>query len=122
MLGLLYATPRSPEIDERKRRFNDIATFISQRGGWTTSVPGSHEVTFDALVGSALPAQLTALGYDVMKTGTSQRILAHAVAQRFEVSSSGALVSPTEGSTKPTSVIVTNAGIAVVEQFDLRMP
>jgi hypothetical protein len=38
------------------------------------------------------------------------------------MSSSGALVPPTEGSTRPVSVIVTNAGIAAVEQFDLRMP
>jgi hypothetical protein len=48
-------------------------------------------------------------------------ILAHPVAQRFEVSSSGALVAATEGSTRPVSVVVTSAGIATVEQFDLRM-
>jgi hypothetical protein len=55
-----------------------------------------------------------------VKTGTSERILPHAVPQRFEVSSSGALVPVTEGSTKPTTVTVTNAGIANVEQSDLR--
>jgi hypothetical protein len=55
-------------------------------------------------------------------TGESQRVLPHAVAQKFETSSSGALVPPTEGSTKPTSVIVTNAGIAVVDRYDLRTP
>jgi hypothetical protein len=70
-------------------------------------------------VGSPLPEQLTALGYIVTPTGTSQCVLPHAVAQKFEMSSSGALVAVTEGSTKPTSVVVTNAGIATVEQFDL---
>jgi len=84
-------------------------------------VPGSHEITFDALVGSALPEQLTAMGYVIEKIGTSERILSHAVAQKFETSSSGALVPVTEGSTKPVTVQVTNAGIATVEQFDLRM-
>ena len=79
-------------------------------------------MNFGALVGSAQPVQLTALGYIVEKIGTSERILPHAVAQRFEVSSSGALVAPTEGSTKPTTVTVTNAGIANVEQFELRLP
>ena len=79
-------------------------------------------MNFDALVGSALPSQLTTLGYSVEKIGESQRILPHAVAQRFEVSSSGALIPATEGSTKPTSMVVTNAGIATVEQYDLRMP
>ena len=77
---------------------------------------------FDALAGSPLPAQLTAMGYIVEKIGESQRILPHAVAQRFEVLSSGALVPVTEGSTKPVTVTFRNAGIAVVEQFDLRMP
>ena len=45
------------------------------------------------------------------KTGESQ-----------ETSSNRALIPTTEGSTKPVTVQVTNAGIAVVEQFDLRMP
>jgi hypothetical protein len=61
-------------------------------------------------------------GYIVEKIGESQRILPHAVAQKFEVSSSGALVRPTEGSTKPVSLIVTGAGVTSVEQFDLRLP
>jgi hypothetical protein len=122
LLTALLIAPRSPEIDERKKRFDDINAFISQRGGWTTSVPGAHEITFDALVGSPLPEQLAAMGYSVVMTGTTERILAHGVAQRFEMSSSGALVAPTEGSSRPVSVIVTNAGIATVEQYDLRMP
>ena len=86
------------------------------------SVPGARELRFEALPGSPLPDQFAALGYDVMKTGTTEGILAHPVAQRFEVSSSGALVAPTEGSTRPVSVVVTGAGLAVVEQYDLRMP
>jgi hypothetical protein len=61
------------------------------------SVPGDRAMRFDALVGSELPDQLAALGYIVEKTGTSERILAYAVAQRFETSSSGALVPTTEG-------------------------
>jgi hypothetical protein len=80
-----------------------------------SSVPGARELRFDALVGSPLPAQFTAMGYIVEKTGTSERILAHEVAQRFETSSSGALVPATEGSTKPVTVTVTNAGIAAVD-------
>jgi hypothetical protein len=37
-------------------------------------------------------------------------------------SNSGALVPATEGSTKPVTMTITNAGIATVEQYDLRMP
>jgi hypothetical protein len=54
--------------------------------------------------------------------GETQRILPHATAQKFEVSSSGAFIPATEGSTKPLALHVTNAGIAVVEQYDLRLP
>jgi hypothetical protein len=43
-----------------------------------------------------LPDQLTALGYIVEKIGTAERSLPHAVAERFETSSSGALIAPTE--------------------------
>ena len=62
-----------------------------------TSIPGARDLRSYALVGSPLPAQLTAMGYIVEKTCTSERILAHAVAHRFETSSSGALVPATEG-------------------------
>jgi hypothetical protein len=74
LLNQLLIAPRSPEIDERKRRFDDINAYISKHGGWTTSVPGSHEITFDALVGSPLPAQFTAMGYIVERIGTSERV------------------------------------------------
>jgi hypothetical protein len=48
--------------------------------------------------------------------------LPHAITQEFEVSSSGALVPVIQSSTKPVTVQVANAAIAVFEQFDLRMP
>jgi hypothetical protein len=80
----------------------DISTYISEHGGWATSVPGAREIRFDAPVGSPLPAQLTALGYIVEKTGAS--------------------ASCRKGSTKPVTTRVTHAGIAVVVQFNLRLP
>jgi hypothetical protein len=98
-----------------------INTHISEHGGWTTSVPG-REIRFEALAGSPLPAQLAALGYIVEKTGTSERILPHAVAQKFEVSSSRALIPATEGSTKAVTVTVTNAGVVKVCCFAIAMP
>jgi hypothetical protein len=55
-------------------------------------------------------------------TGQTQRILPHAIVEKFETSSSGALVTAAEGSTKPMTTRVTHAGIAIVDQFDLRLP
>ena len=49
----------------------------------------------------------------------TERILPHAVTRRFEMPSSGAFAPATEESTRPVTVTVTNAGIAVVEQFEL---
>jgi hypothetical protein len=121
LLTQLLIAPRNPEADERRRRFDDINAYIAEHGGWMTSVPGAREMTFDALPGSPLPEQLTALGYLVTRTGESQRVLPHAVTQKLEMSSSGALIAATESSTRPVTVIVTNAGIAVVVQYDLRM-
>jgi hypothetical protein len=96
--------------------------FVTSRGGWFVSVPGDRDMRLQVLRGSGLPEQLAEMGYIVERTGESQHILPHAIRQKFEVSSSGALIPATEGSTKSVSVVVTNAGIAVVEQFDLRIP
>jgi hypothetical protein len=112
--------PLKPEIADRKTRFEALNNFVRSRNGWLTSVPGAPEVTMECLPGSLRPDDLRKLGYVVEKIGESQRILPHAVAQRFEVSSSGALIPATEGSTKPVTVQVTHAGIATVEQYDLR--
>lgn len=118
----LDANQRDPTIEERKERFERLNQFVQARGGWVTSVPGAPDpLRFEALPGSPLPDQLIALGYDVVKTGESQRILPHAIRQKFTVRADGALEPVTEGSSKPVSVQVTNAGIATVEQFDLRM-
>jgi hypothetical protein len=68
------------------------------------------------------PANNAKVGYLVAKIGESQRILPHAVAQKFETSSSGALVPATEGSTRPVTTRITHAGLATVVQYDLRLP
>ena len=112
----------NPLVESRKEKFDRMNEWVHSRNGWIVSVPGDPDVRLQTLVGSPLPGQLRKLGYIVERTGETQRILPHAVSQRFETSSSGALVVPTEGSTRPVSVVVTTAGIAVVEQYDLRMP
>ena len=120
LLNMLYASPRSPEIDARKARFDDINAFISQHGGWMTSVPGAREMTFDALPGSPVPRMLEDRGYLVMKTGTSERILPHAIRQTFTIRADGELEPFTEGSSKPVTKVTRHAGVTTVEQFDLQ--
>jgi hypothetical protein len=89
-------------------------------------LPGDLEMRFQALPDSALPASLRSMGYIVEPIGETHRmthrILPHAVTERFETSSSGALIAAVEGSTNPVAVKVHHAGIAIVDQFDLRLP
>ena len=77
---------------------------------------------FQALPDSALPASLRSVGYIVEPIGETQRILPHAITEELTTTSSGAMVPVTEGSTKPVTTRVTHAGIAIVDEFDLRLP
>jgi hypothetical protein len=62
------------------------------------------------------------MGYIVEPIGETQRILLHAITEELTTTSSGAMVPVTEGSTKPVTTRVTHAGIAIVDEFDLRLP
>jgi hypothetical protein len=42
------------------------------------------------------------------------------ICERFETSSSGALIAVVENSTKPVTTRVTHAGIAIVDQFNMQ--
>jgi hypothetical protein len=116
------STPSDPKIDERKKRFEGINEFVTDHGGWMVSIPGEVEMRFEALPGSALPDELRKLGYIVVPTGTTERILPMAIKQAMTMSSSGALIGVTGESSRPVTMVITNAGLAVVETFDLRMP
>jgi hypothetical protein len=84
LLGLLYSSPRNPDVDKRKERFAALAEFVQGRGGgWLTSVPGAAEVTMECLPGSGLPDDLRALGYDIIGVGDGERILAYQMVERF---------------------------------------
>jgi hypothetical protein len=122
LIRQLHARPRNAEVDALKKEFEALNEIVRERGGWLTSVPGDPDIRLEALPGSTPPRDLRAIGYEVTEIGQTQRILPHAVTQKFETSSSGALVPVTEHSTRPVSVQVTNAGIATVEQFDLTTP
>jgi hypothetical protein len=83
------------------RRHLDTSPRAMIAADLATSRDGQHE---------AIPSTDAAAQADA--AGLLKVILPHAVLQRFETSSSGVLVPVTEGSTTPTSVVVTNAGIA----------
>jgi hypothetical protein len=60
---------------DRKKRFAALNDWITDRGGWCTSLPGDPEVRLECLPNSDVPAQLTKLGYELEAAGSGERIL-----------------------------------------------
>jgi hypothetical protein len=52
----------------------------------------------------------------------SQRILPHAIGDKYVIGAGGDLELATAGSTRPISQTVTHAGIVTTTVFDLRVP
>jgi hypothetical protein len=110
------------QLADRKKLFQGINAYVTERGGWLVSVPGAPEVTMECLPDSALPNDLRALGYDVREIGDGERILPHRIVERFTRRADGELEPVTEGSTKPIAETRTHAGIAKVKQYAFEMP
>ena len=110
--------PPAPEakntLAERKRKFESINQEIRRAGGWVTSVCGDRFIDFEVLPGNPLPAQIR---FQVEPNGYGERILPHSVVEYFTKNADGTLSLLTEGSTRPVSSRVTQAGIARVAKF-----
>jgi hypothetical protein len=59
---------------QRKELWAALNQFITENGGWTTSVPGYSPIRFEATEHSRLPLELTKLGYTLLPRGTTTRI------------------------------------------------
>jgi hypothetical protein len=118
----LVATPRQSEVDKRKERFEALNQYIRARSGWMTSVSGDPDMRFEALPGSTLPDQLRDNGYEITETGTTQRILPHAIEDKYVIGAGGDLELVTAGSTRPITSTVTHAGIVTMMVYELRVP
>ena len=71
--------------DKRKARHAALNDFITERGGWLTSIPGDPAMRFEAPIGSGLPEELKAKGYLVTPAGGTTRIDPHATATISQV-------------------------------------
>jgi len=74
------------------------------------------------LPGSTLPDELRDAGYTVVEIGTTQRILAHAIQQKFVIGAGGEMELATAGSTRPFTQTVTHAGIVATTVYELTEP
>jgi hypothetical protein len=61
-------------------------------------------------------------GHEVTETGTTQRILPHAIVQNFVIGAGGELELATAGSTRPITSRDSHAWIVVTTVYELREP
>jgi hypothetical protein len=67
-------------LEKGKARHAALNDFITERGGWLTSIAGDPAMRFEAPIGSALPEELRGKGYVVTPIGSTTRIDPHATA------------------------------------------
>ena len=95
--------------------------FVSERGGWLTSVPGAVDVMLECLPNSGLPDDVARLGYDLKPDGETTRILPAAIEERFTRNGDGTLSLLTEGSTRRLAEVRRHAGIVRTERWSFSM-
>jgi hypothetical protein len=63
------------EVSEKQKKlWEALYEYITQQGGWVTSVPGLKHLRLEVPPGSALPAKLREFGYSVHHAGTGTRL------------------------------------------------
>jgi hypothetical protein len=78
----------------------------TERNRWITSPPGEKVIRIECLPGSTLPDELADLGYRLVPAGEGQRMLAHAITERFLI----------EGST--VEQVRHHAGLVTIEKYE----
>ena len=117
----LYMRPSSDRkplkaevIPSRKELFAALNKFVTERGGWLTSIPGAVDVTMECLPGSSLPDVLRKFGRGrAHPTERDCRTLRCRCRRR-----DGA----TRGSSRAVALTVTHAGICKVTRYAFDMP
>ena len=110
-----------PAVSDLKAKFDAMAKLITERGGWVTSVPGHNWIDFETLPGNTLPGELEAAGYSIESDGQGQRILPHAITERFARRADGTLEPSDEGSTRAVAETRTHAGVHRVQRYTFRL-
>jgi hypothetical protein len=93
-----------------------------QRGCWLISTPAATEVILEALPESAWPAELIGRGFPLVPEAVGQRIIPHAIRQEMTLNADGTLAPITEGSTQPTTTVITHAGIVATRRYSFKSP
>jgi hypothetical protein len=69
-----YCASRSDENQRRAELWESFNAYCREHRGWITSPPGSRVAVLETERGSALPAKLAGLGYEVMELANGERL------------------------------------------------
>jgi hypothetical protein len=110
------------KVADRKSKFAALNAWVRVRGGWIVSVPGDREVRIETLENSGIPEELRKLGYTLSNLGQGERILHHAIEQKFTRAPDGTFVPLTPGSSGPVALVTQHAGIVTVARYGFDLP
>jgi hypothetical protein len=65
---------KQAEAAKRRELESTLGRFIQQYGGWLVSAPGAPVLRVEARPGSDLPDRLYDAGFDLMPSGTGQKL------------------------------------------------
>ena len=109
-------------VNDRKDRFEQLNQLAHACcDAWLVSVAGDPMVTVECLPSSTFVQRLNDLGYELRPDGEGERILPHAITERFGRAADGTLVPITEGSTLPVVSRRTHAGIVGVVRYTFEL-
>jgi hypothetical protein len=105
-----YAASRSDENQRRAELWESFNAYCREHRGWIVSPPGSRIAVLETERGSALPAKLVDLGYQVTEIANGERVI-------------GGGLSLTEEKLKRLGYEVNAAGPTVsVDRYEVLLP
>ncbi|WP_316205387.1 hypothetical protein [Bradyrhizobium sp. SZCCHNS3004] len=101
----------------RLERFAALNRWVTARGGWLVSPPGTNPAILEVLPGSYLLDELREAGYEPMPAGEGERIIPGQIVQRFTMTSDGAFEPLAAESTRSVALTTMHAGITRVLRY-----
>jgi hypothetical protein len=111
-----------PRSEKRHDWFTGFNREAMAREAWIISSPGASEVLIECLPGNPWIDELKGRGFSLRWDGEGQRIVSHYYSEPMTLSSSGAMVPLTPGSTKEVTMVKREPGIARTERYSFKTP
>jgi hypothetical protein len=112
----------SDRLERRRNWFAALSAEARENNAFVISVPLADLTVIECLPHSPWPEELASRGYPIEEIEGGQRILPFAVSTAMTISSSGALIPATEGSTRPVTMTHYGAGPVRTVRYSFKTP